>query len=100
MIRPLNLNDRLYVKHGEKYSLGALVSVNGEKALARYKGDKIVGYTTADELMKEFYSRDLPEVDVRDGLDHNPGSIKVQHSRKHKARCTEQGGCCIDRTDK
>lgn len=60
MERKLNRNDRLYTKHGEKYPQGIPAIVNGQKALASYNGDKITGYTTLDELMQVFYSKDLP----------------------------------------
>ena len=54
--------DRLYTAHGKKMSQGILAVINGQKALAFYEGDKIVGYTTQDELNKEFYTReDLPK---------------------------------------
>lgn len=54
--------DRLYTAHGQKMIQGKLSIINGKKALATFKGDRIVGYTTLDELNKEFYTRDdLPE---------------------------------------
>ena len=52
--------DRLYTAHGQKMVQGKLSVINGKKALATFKGDEIVGYTTLDELNKEFYTRDLP----------------------------------------
>ena len=54
-------NDRLYTSHGQKMVQGKLSIINGKKALATFKGDEIVGYTTLDELNKEFYTRDLPK---------------------------------------
>lgn len=57
--------DRLYTAHGQKLIQGKLSVINGKKALATFKGDKIVGYTTLDELNKEFYTReDLPEYNL------------------------------------
>ena len=53
--------DRLYTAHGQKMVQGKLSVINGKKALATFKGDEIVGYTTLDELNKEFYTRDLPK---------------------------------------
>ena len=50
--------DRLYTLHGKK-------KVNGQKALATFEGEKIIGYTTLDELNKEFYNRDLPKYDLK-----------------------------------
>ena len=60
MERKISRNDRLYTKHGEKYPQGIPAIVNGQKVLASYNGDKITGYTTLDELMQVFYSKDLP----------------------------------------
>ena len=62
----IRLEDRIYAKHGAKYAQGALVCINGQKALANYKGNSIVGYTTLDELQREFYTRDLPELNTWD----------------------------------
>lgn len=53
--------DRLYTAHGQKMVQGKLSVINGKKVLATFKGDEIVGYTTLDELNKEFYTRDLPK---------------------------------------
>lgn len=54
--------DRLYTAHGQKMIQGKLSVINGKKALATFKGEEIVGYTTLDELNKEFYTReDLPQ---------------------------------------
>lgn len=50
--------DRLYTAHGKKLVQGKLSVINGEKALATFQGEEIVGYTTLDELNKEFYTRD------------------------------------------
>ena len=32
-----------------------------KKALGYFEGDKVVGYTTLDEINKAFYTKDLPE---------------------------------------
>ena len=53
--------DRLYTAHGQKLIQGIPLIINGQKALATFKGDQIVGYTTLDELHAEFYTRKLPE---------------------------------------
>ncbi len=55
-----NDKDKIYTKHGVKIPQGLLMEINGKKALANYKGDKVVGYTTLDELIDESYSRCLP----------------------------------------
>lgn len=52
--------DRLYTKHGKKGAQGILSIINGEKALALFQNDAIVGYTTLEELQHEFYTRQLP----------------------------------------
>ena len=51
-------NDRLYTSHGQKNTTG---QTNGKKAQATFKSEKIVGYTTLEELNKEFYTRELPQ---------------------------------------
>ena len=53
--------DRLYTAHGQKMVHGKLSVINGKKALATFKGEEIVGYTTLEELNKEFYTRELPQ---------------------------------------
>lgn len=52
---------RLYTRHGTKMAQGIPSIINGKKALASFKGEEIVGYTTLDELNGEFYTRELPE---------------------------------------
>ena len=54
-------NSRLYTRHGVKMAQGIPSIINGKKALATFKGERIVGYTTLEELNKEFYTRELPE---------------------------------------
>ena len=56
-----NKSDRLYTAHGQKMVQGVLSVINGKKALATFKGEDIVGYTTLEELNKEFYTRELPQ---------------------------------------
>ena len=56
--------DRLYTAHGKKKAQGKLAEINGKKALATFEGDEIVGYTTLEELNKEFYTRDLPQYNL------------------------------------
>lgn len=57
-------NERLYTAHGQKMVQGVLSVINGKKALATFKGEDIVGYTTLEELNKEFYTRDLPQYNL------------------------------------
>ena len=59
-----NKSDRLYTAHGQKMVQGVLSIINGKKALATFKGEDIVGYTTLEELNKEFYTRDLPQYNL------------------------------------
>lgn len=57
-------SDRLYTVHtayDRKFPQGKLSMINGKRALATFKGDEIIGYTTLDEINKEFYTRKLPE---------------------------------------
>lgn len=56
--------DRLYTAHGQKMAQGRLAEINGKKALATFKGEEIVGYTTLEELNKEFYTRELPQYNL------------------------------------
>ena len=62
--RKNNKSDRLYTAHGKKMVQGVLSVINGKKALATFKGEDIVGYTTLEELNKEFYTRDLPQYNL------------------------------------
>ena len=56
---------RLYTTHGRKMAQGVLAVINGQKALAFYEGEEIIGYTTQEELNKEFYTReDLPQYNL------------------------------------
>lgn len=57
--------DRLYTVHGRKMVQGIPSIINGQKALATFKGEEIVGYTTLDELNREFYRRELPEYSLK-----------------------------------
>ena len=54
-------SDRLYTLHGEKRNQGKPAVINGNRALAYFEGDRIVGYTTLEEINQEFYTRDLPQ---------------------------------------
>lgn len=56
--------DRLYTLHGQKRAQGKLSIINGHKALAYFEGTQIVGYTTLDEMTKEFYTRNLPQYEL------------------------------------
>ena len=57
-------SDRLYTAHGQKVPQGIPSIINGKKALASFKGDVIVGYTTLDEINEEFYTRNLPKYNL------------------------------------
>lgn len=57
--------NRLYTAHGLKMVQGIPSIINGQKALATFKGEEIVGYTTLDELNQEFYRRKLPEYSLK-----------------------------------
>ena len=58
--------EKLYSLHGQKISHGIPAIINGVRALASYKGDKIVGYITLEELNREFFTRVLPEYNLSD----------------------------------
>ncbi len=58
-------SNRLYTAHGLKMVQGIPSIINGQKALATFKGEEIVGYTTLDELNQEFYRRKLPEYSLK-----------------------------------
>ena len=60
--KQISKKDRLYTAHGKKKAQGIPSVINGQKALATFEGEEIVGYTTLEEINKEFYSRDnLPQ---------------------------------------
>ena len=40
----------MYTQHGLKKAQGILSEINGKKALATFEGDKIVGYSTLEEI--------------------------------------------------
>lgn len=58
-------NSRMYTVHGRKKNQGQWAKVNNCPALTftvnENGKDKVVGYTTIDEMMKMAYSSDLPE---------------------------------------
>lgn len=54
-----NETDVMYTQHGDKRKQGRLISVSGTKALGYFEGDKIVGYTTLDEINQMAYTRKL-----------------------------------------
>ena len=56
---------KLYSFHGQKMAHGIPLIVNGVRVLAAYKGDEIVGYITLEELNQEFYTRKLPEYNLK-----------------------------------
>ena len=55
------INDKLYTSHGAKRFIGVPMMVNGQRALAYCTKEGIVGYTLLEELIRECYTRDLPE---------------------------------------
>jgi hypothetical protein len=56
--------DRMYTQHGLKKAQGILSVINGKKALATFEGEKIVGYSTLEEIQEQFYKRELPKYDL------------------------------------
>lgn len=63
--KKLKKDDRLYTLHGVKKAQGLKSIINGHLALAYFEGDKVVGYTTLEEMNKAFYTdKDLPEYTV------------------------------------
>ena len=60
MKKEVRLEDKLYTRHGKKYPQGVPAIVNGQKVLASYEGEEIIGYTTLEELLQVFYSKPLP----------------------------------------
>lgn len=56
--------DKLYTRHGKKCTQGKLAEINGQKALAYFEGQEIVGYTTMDELLNELHSRKLQQYEL------------------------------------
>lgn len=65
MAEQKNKKNRLYTKHGVKAAQGILCEIDGQKALGTFEGEKIIGYTTLDELNREFYTRELHKVDFK-----------------------------------
>lgn len=61
MVKKQKTNNRLYTVHGAKRAQGIPSEINGKKALASFEGDRIVGYTTLEELQEAFYTRKLPK---------------------------------------
>lgn len=55
---------KLYTTHGKKMPQGKMGIINGEKVLAYFDGEDVVGYSTQDEINREFYTRDLPNLSV------------------------------------
>ena len=51
----------VYTKHGCKKYQGRLVKVRGARALGYFSGDKIIGYTTLEEIREMSYSQELEE---------------------------------------
>ena len=49
----------VYTKHGCKKYQGRLVKVRGARALGYFAGDKIIGYTTLEEIREMSYSQEL-----------------------------------------
>lgn len=57
--------DRLYTLHGQRKAQGILSVINGKKALATFEGEKIIGYTTLEEIQELFYTKELPKFDLK-----------------------------------
>ena len=51
----------MYTHHGKKRKQGLPITVHGRKALGYFEGEKVVGYTTLDEINEAFYTKDLPD---------------------------------------
>lgn len=64
----MNINDpatKIYTRHGKKKVQGVVSIINGNNALAYYEGEQIVGYTTLEELNREFYTRkNVPSIEL------------------------------------
>ena len=59
--------NRLYTNHGKKRSHGiAFRTPKGVPALGFYEGDSIVGFSTLEEINREFYTGNLPILDVEE----------------------------------
>ena len=56
---------RLYTRHGEKIAQGIPSVINGKMALATFRGEKIIGYTTLEEINAEFFKKDLPKYELK-----------------------------------
>jgi len=50
--------------HGQKRNLGIAAEINGQKAIAYFEKEEIVGYRTLDEINTAFYCQDLPRYTV------------------------------------
>lgn len=63
-----HIDARMYTKHGAKKNQGKWALVNNRPALTFTEGqdeaEKVVGYTTIDEMMSMAYSKDLPQYEL------------------------------------
>ena len=58
----MNIKDyELYTKHGIRKKQGVLSIINGQRALAYFEKEKLVGYSTLDEIDKQFKKGNIPE---------------------------------------
>lgn len=52
---------RLITHHGERRNQGEICKVNGMLSLGYREKDRLVGFTTFEEMMQEAYSKPIPE---------------------------------------
>lgn len=64
MVNECKTNPSLIAAHGEKMKFGKIGIINGQRALIYYKGDKVVGYATFEEICSAFFRDDIPETAV------------------------------------
>lgn len=62
--KPRSADNKMYTHHGEKRNQGELCKVNGAYALAYMEKDKVVGFTTLDEIMHDAYSNKVREYTI------------------------------------
>ena len=59
-----SIANRIYTKHGQRRCQGQLVKVHGVHALGYFDGDKIVGYTTLEEIQEMSCLQELEELQL------------------------------------
>lgn len=60
----LDKNKFLHSTHGDPVKFGKPAEINGKKALAYMKGDKVIAYTPLEEINEMFYRSNLPQYKV------------------------------------